>query len=84
LNSFTAASTPKKWIHPSTTKIFAGTRCVTAKNGWMPKTRPHPDSRMADAITTRPRQDKPQRSLRENMPQNLDDEWSDGMVMIKP
>jgi hypothetical protein len=39
---------------------------------------------MADAIITRPRQDKPQRSLRENMPQNLDDEWSDGTVMIKP
>jgi hypothetical protein len=39
---------------------------------------------MADAITTRPRQDKPQRSLRENMPKNVDDEWSVDMVMIKP
>jgi hypothetical protein len=48
----------------------------------MPKTSPHPDSRIADAITTRPRQDKPQRSLRENIPQNLDDEWSVDMAML--
>jgi hypothetical protein len=46
----------------------------------MPNTSPNPPTRTTDAITTRPHQDNPQRSLRVNMPQNFDEEWSNDML----